>query len=139
MRTAILWAGASAAALAWCTGAEAQAPQTTQAEPANPSAGTQSEGEEIVITARRRSENLMKTAISGTVLTGTDLANKGVVTVDALQFAAPSITVNNFGQGNDFNVRGIGKGEHNTQTTTGVITYRDGAPTFPGYVTQEPY
>jgi iron complex outermembrane receptor protein len=139
MRTAILWAGASAAVLAWCGEAQAQAPQTQATQPANPSAGSQPESSEIVITARRRAENLMKTAISGTVLTGTDLANKGVMTVDALQFAAPSITVNNFGQGNDFNIRGIGKGEHNTQTTTGVITYRDGAPTFPGYVTEEPY
>ena len=139
MRKAILWAGASAAALAWCAQARAQAPQTNPAEPANPSAGSQPRNQEIVITARRRAENLMKTAISGTVLTGADLGNKGIVTVDALQFAAPSITVNNFGQGNDFNIRGIGKGEHNTQTTTGVITYRDGAPTFPGYVTEEPY
>ena len=59
--------------------------------------------------------------------------------VDALQFAMPSVTVNNFGQGNDFNIRGIGKAEHNTQTTTGVITYRDGVPTFPGYFQEEPY
>lgn len=137
MRNAVLWVGASAAALAWCS--EAQAAQTNAAPQGTTSAQEQSGNSEIVITARRRSENLMKTAISGTVLTGADLANKGVVTVDALQFAAPSITVNNFGQGNDFNIRGIGKGEHNTQTTTGVITYRDGAPTFPGYVTEEPY
>lgn len=139
MRTAIFWAGTSAVALAWCAQAQAQAPQTNTSRPANPSAGSQPDSEEIVITARRRAENLMKTAISGTVLTGSDLANKGVGNVDALQFAAPSITVNNFGQGNDFNIRGIGKAEHNTQTTTGVITYRDGAPTFPGYFTLEPY
>jgi iron complex outermembrane receptor protein len=81
----------------------------------------------------------MTTAVSASVLSGTDLANKGVANVDALQFAMPSVTVNNFGQGNDFNVRGIGKAEHNTQTTTGVITYRDGVPTFPGYVQGEPY
>ncbi|MEO9132261.1 MAG: TonB-dependent receptor, partial [Sphingomonas sp.] len=31
------------------------------------------------------------------------------------------------------------KAEHNTQTTTGVITYRDGVPSFPGYVQGEPY
>ena len=38
-----------------------------------------------------------------------------------------------------FNIRGIGKAEHNTQTTTGVITYRDGVATFPGYFQEEPY
>ena len=59
--------------------------------------------------------------------------------VDQLQFISPSATVNNFGQGIDFNIRGIGKAEHNTQTTTGVITYRDGVATFPGYFTAEPY
>ena len=67
------------------------------------------------------------------MISGSDLAEKGVGNVDALQFATPSVVVNNFGQGNDFNIRGIGKAEHNTQTTTGVITYRDGVPTFPGY------
>ena len=81
----------------------------------------------------------MTTAVSASVLSGTQLDNKGVANVDALQFAMPSIVVNNFGQGNDFNIRGIGKAEHNTQTTTGVITYRDGVPTFPGYVQGEPY
>src|SRR6202035_2931112 len=63
----------------------------------------------------------------------------GVFTVDQLQFVSPSLTVNNFGQGNDVDIRGIGKGEHNSQTTTGVITYRDGAATFPGYIQGEPY
>jgi iron complex outermembrane receptor protein len=157
MRTHVFCLSASALALAWSASGQAQTVQSTQAQPtteqqsvvqatANPAQGPSasestaaSQGSEIVITARRRSENVMRTPISASVLTGTDLANKGVSGVDALQFAAPSITVNNFGQGNDFNVRGIGKGEHNTQTTTGVITYRDGAPTFPGYFTQEPY
>jgi iron complex outermembrane receptor protein len=139
MRKAVLCAGASAATLVLGDSAQAQAPQTNAVQPSNPSAGAQPDRAEIVITARRRSENLMKTAISGSVLTGSDLANKGVVTVDSLQFAAPSITVNNFGQGNDFNIRGIGKAEHNTQTETGVITYRDGVPAFPGYFTEEPY
>ena len=64
-----------------------------------------------------------------------DLANSGVTNVDQLQFISPGATVNNFGQGIDFNIRGIGKAEHNTQTTTGVITYRDGVATFPGYFT----
>ena len=107
---------------------------------ADQSASTdESDGAPIIITARRRSENLMRTPTSGSVLSGNDLANKGVANVDALQFATPSVVVNNFGQGIDFNVRGIGKGEHNTQTATGVITYRDGAPTFPGYFQLEPY
>lgn len=94
---------------------------------------------DIVVTAERRSESLQRTPIAATVMTGDDLANAGVTTVDQLQFVSPGATVNNFGQGIDFNIRGIGKAEHNTQTTTGVITYRDGVATFPGYLQGEPY
>jgi iron complex outermembrane recepter protein len=95
--------------------------------------------EEVVVTAERRSTNLQTTGISASVLTGADLANKGIMSVDQLQLVAPSLVIENFGQGNDFNIRGIGKGEHNTQTSTGVITYRDGVATFPGYFQDEPY
>jgi iron complex outermembrane receptor protein len=138
MKAYALWLSASALAFACCGTAAAQ----TTPPPAADDSADKSASEttpDIIVTAQRRSENLMTTAVSGSVLSGTDLANKGVANVDALQFAMPSVTVNNFGQGNDFNVRGIGKAEHNTQTTTGVITYRDGVPTFPGYVQGEPY
>lgn len=96
-------------------------------------------GTEIVVTAERRSTDLQRTPLAVTVLTGDDLANAGVTNIDQLQFISPGAVVNNFGQGIDFNIRGIGKAEHNTQTTTGVITYRDGVATFPGYFTAEPY
>src|SRR4051812_13628751 len=95
--------------------------------------------EEVVVTAERRTTNLQTTGISASVLSGADLANKGIMTVDGLQAIAPSVVIENFGQGNNFNIRGIGKGEHNTQTSTGVITYRDGVPTFPGYFQDDPY
>jgi iron complex outermembrane receptor protein len=95
--------------------------------------------EEVVVTAERRRTSLQRTPIAATVLTGETLADSGVTTVDQLPFISPGATVNNFGQGIDFNIRGIGKAEHNTQTTTGVITYRDGVATFPGYLQAEPY
>ncbi len=131
------WVSASVVALAWCSFAQAQ----TAASP--PRSGASSGGAsgvaEVVVTAERRATVLQKTPIAATVLTGADLLKSGVVTVDQLQFVSPSVTINNFGQGNDFDIRGIGKGEHNTQTETGVITYRDGVATFPGYFTEEPY
>ncbi len=132
MKTWAMLVGASALATLGTGSALAQSAVAPAAD------ATDSSGE-IIVTAQRRTEDLGTTALSASVLTGNDLANKGVANVDALQFAAPSIVVNNFGQGIDFNVRGIGKGEHNTQTATGVITYRDGVPTFPGYFQQEPY
>ena len=130
---------ASALAFGWCGAAAAQTTTPPATSDSSAPANAADTPPDIVVTAQRRTENLMTTAVSASILSGTDLANKGVANVDALQFAMPSVTVNNFGQGNDFNVRGIGKAEHNTQTTTGVIVYRDGVPTFPGYVQGEPY
>ncbi len=135
MKTHALWLSASILTLSWCGAAAAQ--DTPSAPPPDSSQATEVEG--VVITAERRSTNLQTTAIAATVLTGDALADKGITSVDQLQFVSPGATVNNFGQGIDFNIRGIGKAEHNTQTTTGVITYRDGVATFPGYLQGEPY
>jgi iron complex outermembrane receptor protein len=138
MRIHALWASASALTLALSCGGFAQA-QTSAAAAGTAKTADTATVQELIVTAERRNENLQQTAIAATVLTGTDLQKKGVVTVDQLQFISPSLTVNNFGQGNDFDIRGIGKGEHNSQTTTGVVTYRDGVATFPGYFQEEPY
>ncbi|HVZ99472.1 MAG TPA: TonB-dependent receptor [Caulobacterales bacterium] len=131
MKFHALWLSASVLTLGWCGAAAAQTATAPQA--------SNDTSDEIVVTAERRTQNLQTAPISATVISGDDLANKGVTTVDSLQFVSPAATVNNFGQGNNFNIRGIGKGEHNTQTSTGVITYRDGVATFPGYFTLEPY
>ncbi|MEO8115112.1 MAG: TonB-dependent receptor, partial [Phenylobacterium sp.] len=118
-------------ALGWTGAAEAQTTSKASRD--------DSVVQELVVTAERRTTNLQTTPIAATVLSGAALDQKGVLTVEQLQFAMPGVTVNNFGQGNDFNIRGIGKAEHNSQTTTGVITYRDGVATFPGYFQGEPY
>lgn len=135
MKINAVWLSASVLTLAWCGVANAQT------QPADPEvkADRESDRDVVVITAERRETNLQTTPIAASVLTGDDLANRGITSIDQLQFATPAATINNFGQGIDFNIRGIGKAEHNTQTTTGVITYRDGVATFPGYFTAEPY
>lgn len=145
MKTYALWLSASVLALGWCGAAEAQTVGAAQGAssaataPAARNDSTVDTVKEVVVTAERRTTPLQKAAIAATVLSGQDLLKDGVFTVDQLQFVSPSLTVNNFGQGDDFDIRGIGKGEHNTQTGTGVITYRDGAPSFPGYFQDEPY
>jgi iron complex outermembrane receptor protein len=139
MRIRALCLSASALALAWCGAASAQT-ASTAAQAGSPTAKAGSGTvQEVVVTAERRTTALQKTPIAATVLTGKDLIKDGVFTVDQLQFVSPSLTVNNFGQGNNIDIRGIGKGEHNTQTGTGVITYRDGSGSFPGYFQEEPY
>jgi iron complex outermembrane receptor protein len=131
MKIQALWSSVSVVVmLSWCGAAVAQTTTVAGPEPALT---------EVVVTAERRHTDLQTTPISATVLTGGDLANMGVTGIDQLQFATPGATIDNFGQGIDFNIRGIGKAEHNSQTTVGVVTYRDGVGTFPGYFQEEPY
>jgi iron complex outermembrane receptor protein len=94
---------------------------------------------EVVVTAERRATNLQRTAIAAEVLSGADLEKKGIFNVDQLQFNTPSMTVQNFGQGNDFDIRGIGKADTSSAVGVGVITYRDGVASFPGYFQDEPF
>jgi iron complex outermembrane receptor protein len=137
------WVGLTLATLQ-CSGlvhAQAtDAAKTTDADKAAAKADKDaSTTQTVTVTAQRRTEPLQTSSISATVLSGDDLSRAGINVVDQLQFATPSATVNNFGQGINFDIRGIGKAETNTQTTTGVITYRDGVATFPGYFAEEPY
>ncbi|MGQ2992029.1 MAG: TonB-dependent receptor [Brevundimonas sp.] len=129
-----LWITTSVAALLWAGAAQAQ-----QARPNQPADDQAATVEDVVVTAERRTSNLQTTAVAATVLSGQDLENKAVTSLDQLQFAAPSTTVQNFGQGNFFNVRGIGKSEATTAVGVGVITYRDGVAAFPAYFQTEPY
>ncbi|WGM30560.1 TonB-dependent receptor [Brevundimonas sp. NIBR11] len=131
--TRSIWLTTSAVALLWAGMAQAQDQQ--------PARDSQDEAqlEEVVVTAERRTSNLQTTAVAATVLSGQDLQNRGVTSLNQLQFAAPSTTVQDFGQGNFFNVRGIGKSEATTAIGVGVITYRDGVAAFPAYFQTEPY
>lgn len=108
-----------------------------QTAPAAPAASDPAD--DIVVTAERRSTSLQRTPVAATVLTGDDLGRKSVLSVENLQFASPSLTVNTSGQSNSFNIRGIGKTEITSSIGVGVVTYRDGVATFPGYFQTEPY
>lgn len=131
-----LWITASAVALLWSGAAQAQQADAVETKADKDQAAVLGD---VVVTAERRNSNLQTTAVAATVLSGEDLAAKGVLSLDQLQFAAPSTTVQNFGQGNFFNVRGIGKSEATTAVGVGVITYRDGVAAFPAYFQTEPY
>lgn len=139
------WLGLTLLTLPWCGAIQAQttAPQSSadsdQAAQKSKTSNGVTTLKVVTVSAERRDEALQTTPIAATVLTGDDLLNRGINVVDQLQFTTPSATVNNFGQGIDFDIRGIGKAEHNSQTGTGVVVYRDGVPTFPGYFTEEPY
>ena len=89
MRFNALWMSVSALAVAWSGAATAATADTAASNTSSASSTVQ----ELVITAERREVNLQKAAIAATVLTGADIISKGVVTVDQLQFLAPSLTV----------------------------------------------
>src|SRR5262245_28379861 len=95
--------------------------------------------EEIIVTAERRTESLQNTSISASVLSGDLLGDKGVPSLFDLQYAAPGLVISAFGSANIFNIRGLGKSQVDIDVPSGVVIYRDGAPTLPGYFQNEPY
>jgi iron complex outermembrane receptor protein len=95
--------------------------------------------QELVVTAERRSTNLQTVPIAASVLTAEDLRQNGVTTLEQLQFITPSMSVSTSLQGNQFDIRGIGRGELSVQVPSGVQVYRDGVPVFPGFFQEDPY
>ena len=111
--------------------------QETQAA-ANKDQGPQVET--VVVTAERRTQDLQKTAIAASVLTGEDLKHKGINTLDQLQFTTPSLSVQNFGTGDFINLRGIGQSLFSIQVSSGVVIYFDDIPVaISGFLADEPY
>jgi len=113
------------------TGAQAQAPSASSASDETLA--------EVVVTAARRAQSLQTSAISATVLSGEALQEKGVVDLYSVQYAAPAVTISGYGSANVFNIRGIGRSQVDIDVPSGVVIYRDGAPTLAGYFQNEPY
>ena len=72
-----------------------------EGQPETPAAGPSSPGVqigEIVVTARRRAENLQDVPISITALSGEALQQAGIRNATELQYRTPSLTVTSGGQ-----------------------------------------
>ena len=95
--------------------------------------------ETVVVTAERRDVDLQKTTLAATVLNAEDLTKKNVISLTSLQYAAPGITINDYGSANVFNMRGVGREAVDVEIPSGVAIYRDGVPTLAGYFQGEPY
>lgn len=95
--------------------------------------------EEVIVTAQKRTSDPQTTAMSVSVLSEQMIEDKGVFDLYTLQYAAPSMTIASFGSANEFNIRGIGRTQVDVDVPSGVIIYRDGAPTVTGYFQTEPY
>jgi iron complex outermembrane recepter protein len=81
---------------------------------------------EVVITAERRAADVTHTPISMIATSGEDLAKANIVNISSLQTQTPSIQINNAGQYNSINIRGIGNGAVNPAITPGIAVQRDG-------------
>jgi outer membrane receptor protein involved in Fe transport len=66
--------------------------------------------EEIIVTARKRTENLQDVPISAEVISGQTLAGYNIKTLNELSQSLPGIQLNATGAGGQFFIRGIGSG-----------------------------
>ncbi len=82
--------------------------------------------QEVVVTAERRTENLQTTGIAATVLNADELVQKGVVQMQDLQTASPSLSITPAGLTSNVNIRGIGLDSGSPSVVPGVATYREG-------------
>ncbi len=106
------------------------APAFAQTATPEQSKASQQAGEapiqEIVITAERRSQRLQDVPISATVLSGADLAAKGVTTLNSMQQVAPSVAINTYNRSTFINIRGVGIAQSAPTSNPGVAFYIDG-------------
>jgi iron complex outermembrane receptor protein len=82
--------------------------------------------DEIVVTAERREQNLQDVPVSATVLSGEQLAQRGVVNLNDVQQVAPSVAINTFNRSTYINIRGVGIAQSAPTSNPGVAYYIDG-------------
>ncbi|MEA3179793.1 MAG: iron complex outerrane recepter protein [Gammaproteobacteria bacterium] len=97
--------------------AESPAQTNTRRDPPA-SAGTAADTalllEEIVVTARKRTENLQDVPISAEVISGQTLAESSIRSLSELSQSIPGIQLNSTGASGQFFIRGIGSGSNLT-------------------------
>src|SRR5690348_104572 len=80
--------------------------------------------EEIIVTARRREENLQTTPVSVTAVTADMLAERGAVDLQSVSRMTPNLTFTPGQGGNSGNlsayIRGVGEGDFIISTDAGV-------------------
>ncbi len=95
--------------------------------------------EEIVVTAERRPEDPQNMAVSVVAFSYDELQNRGVNTVEGLQFLVPSLSYVDLGNVKFINIRGVGLNEGAPNQTDGVATHIDGAYVAQVFTTADAY
>jgi len=100
--------------------------QSTEEESSSAESGVL---EEVIVTARYRSENLQLTPLAISAFTGKDLEAKGVLNLTDMSSVAPNVTLinqgTNSGKALGAWIRGIGQGDFNFALEPGVGIYMD--------------
>ena len=106
------------------TGVAGATPKTASAEQA--AATSPGQLEEIIVTAQKRSENLMSIPTAISALTAETLQSRGIDGTQALQMAVPSLVYPNTGPYAQPYIRGIGSRLLQNGLDPSVATYSDG-------------
>ena len=124
-RRKTFWLGTAAAALSVSVGAHAQ---DSQSAPGVAAAGDAAMGDEIVVTAQKREQNLQNVPVSVSVLSASALSDNRVSGLEQLSQVSPSIgftnSANTRGQG--LSIRGIGTLNFSDGVEPSVSTVIDG-------------
>jgi iron complex outermembrane receptor protein len=84
--------------------------------------------QEVVVTAERRSTDIMSTPISVVAVSGTQLQSAQITDVNSLGQVAPNLLVYNTGLSSSADIRGIGNSNQGGDEVPGVAIIRDGLP-----------
>jgi iron complex outermembrane receptor protein len=82
--------------------------------------------EEIVVTARKREENLQNTPLSISAFTANELSQRQIRSTDQLADVTPNLTFDAFASSSQIYIRGIGQSDFTAVTDPGVGLYIDG-------------
>lgn len=126
-------AGAAVSCLSWQSAVAQTTPSGTDA--------TSDKIEEVIVTARKRSEDVQKVPISVDVVSNQELADHQVTDFYGLQKLTPSLVVTSFqGESNDFAIRGVGTSVFGIQVEQSVGLVVDDVPiALPSLYLLEPY
>ncbi len=83
-------------------------PPATDPAAAKPASAASGSLEEVIVTARRREENIQETPIAVTAISGDALREQGITNTSELTKSVPSLQINK-GQSNQIYIRGIGE------------------------------
>ncbi len=81
--------------------------------------------EEVVVTARKRSENIQETPVAVTAFSGESLREQGIMSTQELSKSVPSLQINDSTSPQIF-IRGIGQRAHMARFDPSVSVYIDG-------------